>query len=537
MKGALAGAGTYTKALARTSKRPLLAWPLILFVVAIATSYSIADFYRASSARAGYSIAMEVAPIVTAISGSGTGLDSLGGIMANELALIVFTGVSIGAVMLAVGRTRKEEDLGRTEVLTAKPVGRLAPLAAGVIVVLASFLLFSVLVVTSLVAFDVPLIGPETGTATAASGGALTYGVLVFGYAALFAGIGFLGAELFDSARGATTFGIALFFAFYLVRIFVNSSDFEAWWTTPVGWFDAAEPFANTNWLPIGMFYIGAAALMGAAGIMRRRRDISTGVFSGGAGKSRAPGWLGTPTGLAWRLTRSTFAAWVLVSLVFGALFGYLLDQWVEVMELNLESMEAFGFTASTDSISQMVGIIAALFGGAMGVSAVGSFAREEQSTRLAFLLSKPLTRTRMWTSWIALALILGVVVAILAVASYGVAGDLSGEINALATMQTMAVYLVPVLFLTAVAAAGVGLRPGGIWIGWLVYGIAAVFSFLGEILQLPEWLLNLGPINGIGEVPMEDVSWLAIGIELGLSGLLVAVAVWAFNRREVVGS
>lgn len=537
MTGAFAGTCTYTKALARTSKRPLLAWPLILFVVAIATSYSIADFYRAPSARAGYSVAMEVAPIVTAISGSGTGLDSLGGIMANELAIIVFTGLAIGGVMLAVGRTRKEEDLGRTEMLTAKPVGRLAPLVAAVVVVAASFLLFTVLVVASLVAFGVPLIGPETGTATAASGGALTFGVLVFGYAAFFAGIGFLGAELFDSARGATIFGIALFFVFYLVRIFVNSSDIEAWWTTPVGWFDAAEPFANTNWIPIGMLYASAAIFVVAAGFIRRRRDITTGVISGGAGRAYAPSWLGTPAGLAWRLTRSSFAAWVLVSIVFGALFGYLLDQWVEVMELNLESMEAFGFSASTDSISQMVGIIAALFGGAMGVSAIGSFAREEQSTRLSYLLSKPVSRTRMWVSWMALALILGVVVAITTLAAYVIAGDLSAEIDAVGTMQAMAVYLVPVVFLTAVAAAGVGLRAGGIWIGWLVYGVAAVFSFLGEILQLPDWLLNLGPINGIGAVPMEDVSWLALGIEMGLSVLLVAVAVWAFNRREVVGS
>lgn len=521
--------------LARSHRLSLVIWPLALWATCELTASSIVEFYTAPSARAGYAAAIDTTPVITAISGSGTGLDSLGGIVANELAIILFTGLALAGILMSTSLTRGEEDRGRTELVTAKPVHRTTPLLAAMVLVVGMVVLLAAALLTSMALHGIPLVGGEEGTAAAATSGVVTYCLSVMAYGLVFAGVGFVAAELVVDVSGARILASAVFFVCYLVRIIVVATGSSAWWASPLGWFDHVEPFADTRLWPLGLLTATAVALFVAAFMIRRLRDLDSGVVRSCPGRAHGSALLGTPLGLWARLCRSTALIWVTLGLAMGVLLGYLLPDWVEVMELNLESLEAFGFTASADSISQMMGLIAALFGGAAGISVVSTIAGEESSERASVLLARPLSRQRWWAAGIAVACMMVIVVTGVTVGGYVASAAVSGaDLDAGRTVILMSSYLVPGLLFATLAAAGHGLRLGGHRVAWLVYAATAVLAFLGEIMNTPQWVLDLSPLNALGLVPIDDPDMLAVGVQLGVIVVAVVVARWAFRRREI---
>lgn len=71
-------------------------------------------------------------------------------------------------------------------------------------------------------------------------------------------------------------------------------------------------------------------------------------------------------------------------------------------------------------------------------------------------------------------------------------------------------------------------------WPAWVVFGISATFAFLGPMLDLPEWALELGPFDAVGNVPAETISWLGVGVESVLTVVLIGVRTWWMQRRDL---
>lgn len=540
----MTGALQMTRALLRTGRLRSLVWPLAVVALVATTAASIVEFYDEPASRGVYAAALAAASIMSAIGGASGGLDLLGGIVANELAIIMLPTVAAAGILLAIGATRSEEDHGRTELLTARRLGRLAPLAGAIASTALVLFLMAAFTVAGFVSFGIPLVGPEDGVPGPEHGGAWAYGALVFAYALLFAGVGFVAAELARDARSAGTLAFGVFGVAFGTRVWINGSghgvltgEVGLSWLTPVGWFDAVAPFAEMRWTPLALMFGTAAALMVLAGVLRHGRDLGSGVIAPRPGRTAAAGWVATPLGLTWRQARPGALAWLAGAVAMAALMGGQLPEWIGALQASQALLDAFGMSADATSITRMALLFGALLASAAGLAQLGRWSQEEPSGRVGLTLARAVSRRRLWTAHVIVTALITTGITVVSGAVYALTGWLALDDRAALDLGdvalTTAVLIVPGLLLLGIGALWVGVRGSTPWPAWALYGVAFVLVFIGPSLDVPEWSLNLGVFNAVGEVPSE-VSGIGVAVEAGLAVIAGAIGTHRLLSRDL---
>src|SRR6185503_16175864 len=84
---------------------------------------------------------------------------------------------------------------------------------------------------------------------------------------------------------------------------------------------------------------------------------------------------------------------------------------------------------------------------------------------------------------------------------------------------------------LAGVAAVAVAVRRP--WIGWLAVTFVVVSLYLGALLRLPRWLIDLSPI-GRTTVPT-DFPAIALTVMVVVAAALTLCAGWIYRSRDAV--
>lgn len=518
------GTGGVLRLHLRTAWRTLLAWPLGLAALVLAIGRGIVALYPSAADRAAYAASATITPGAVAFNGRWTDLHTLGGITANEVGFMGLVVFPLAGVVLAVGRTRREEDSGRIEALTARPVGRLAPLAAAALAIACAVAGFVLVCAAGLVAVGLP------------AAGSLAYAALLAATTLTWAGIGLLCAEVCRDARTATGLGLGLILVVFVLRAAADGAGWDLAWATPMGWLPEAAPFGERRRWPYAALLALAAATTALAVLTAHRRDLSGGLLAPRPGPARAPRRLGTPAGYAWRLTRPSALGWLVGLAVWGGCIGLLTDDMTAVLRGNPQLLAAFGIERPEDVVTSLAIALGALGAAAVAVQGVTRLAAEEDSGRLALVLAAPVSRRRLWLAWAAVIAAEVAVVMVLQALVFGMGtwvGTGARE-NLVASLGAALVLTLPALAILAASLALRGLAPG--WAGamWVAVAWGSVVAFLAETLDLPGWARDLSPFHLVGEVPLEDPRWGPIAA-LALATLtLTAVAVVAADRRDL---
>jgi len=81
------------------------------------------------------------------------------------------------------------------------------------------------------------------------------------------------------------------------------------------------------------------------------------------------------------------------------------------------------------------------------------------------------------------------------------------------------------------------GLVPRAVGAAWAFLGFVAFAGFLGPLLQLPDWVYDLSPVDRIPNVPVADFSvWPLIGLTL-IAVAMIAIGLVGFRRRDLTGA
>jgi ABC-2 type transport system permease protein len=78
------------------------------------------------------------------------------------------------------------------------------------------------------------------------------------------------------------------------------------------------------------------------------------------------------------------------------------------------------------------------------------------------------------------------------------------------------------------------GLAPRYVGLSWGVLVACLILGLLGQILQFPQWSLNLSPFSHIPLFPAEDIEALPMVILLVIGGLLISGGLLGFRRRDI---
>jgi ABC-2 type transport system permease protein len=78
------------------------------------------------------------------------------------------------------------------------------------------------------------------------------------------------------------------------------------------------------------------------------------------------------------------------------------------------------------------------------------------------------------------------------------------------------------------------GLAPGFVAVSWGFLVAFLLLGQLGQILQFPQWTLDLSPFSHIPMVPAEELEAMPLVILVLIAGGLIGAGLVGFRRRDV---
>jgi ABC-2 type transport system permease protein len=524
----------------RRDRWQLTIWTAGAGLLVFAASSAIGQQFAAESDRRGIVALAATNPAFLFLRGVPDGL-GVGAVLFFQM--FAFLGVMAGlfSTFLVVRHSRADEDLGRAELLGGTRATRTAPL-------------FTTLV---LAAFACLLIGAAVTLGLLGGGldprGALLTGLAVAVTGLVFAGVAAVAAQLLPTSRGANGVSAALVGAAYLVRgagdaLATPARDLtsaeSSWlsWLSPIGWGQRVGPFSDADLRPLLVSLAVAAALWGVALRIRSSRDLGSSLLRERPGRDRAGAGLRSPGGLAWTLHRPTLIGWAVGAAVLGAFAGALAPTIADAIESNAalsELIQRLSPTTRGDAVDIFATAILGLAGvlaAASGVQAALRLRGEEAEDRAELLLSTPLRRSAWMLSHLGVAGLSVVVVALAAGVAAGAAFAVTGFPDRFGSSLGAAVAHVPAaLVFVGLAATVYSMAPRlTVPLGWGLLALGLVVGQFGDLLRLPQAVQVLSPFAHSPGLPADELNPVAVLLLGALAGILAAVGVTAFRRRDL---
>lgn len=454
---------------------------------------------------------------------------SLGAVAVIKLTAFGASLIAVLFVFLVVRHSRAEEESGRLELVASGAVRRSAPLLAALAIGIGGSIALG-----GLTAIGVALAGLPIA-------GSIAFGVSWALSGMVFSGLAAVAAQVARSARAAIGLGMAGVAAAYALRAIGDLSEGDpgvASWLSPIGWSQQIRPFAGDRWWVISIPLAATLVLVLVAFLLQKNRDLGGGLLSDRPGP--AEGRIGSAAGLAWRLQRGSFAAWLVGLVAMGAVLGSIADNVSGL--LDAPQMREYlallgGRTGLVDAfLAAEVAILGAITS-AYAATAVIRLRSEESGGRADVILS---TNTRRW-AWVAGHTAIGLGgVGVLLVATgaaiglaYGLTIDEAG--TQFPRMVGAAAAQIPAAWVLggiAVLLFGIGAR----WVS-IIWGFFVAFIVVGEfgsLWGLPEWVMSLSPFAHSPRLPSEAVNGWELAALVGVAAIGVTGGLILFNRRDI---
>jgi ABC-2 type transport system permease protein len=362
------------------------------------------------------------------------------------------------------------------------------------------------------------------------------------GCGVVYAGVAAVTAQLAESARTATGLACTAVAAGFALRAVgdVNSSLSWLTWLSPQGWANHVEPFAANEFWILALFLLAGAATLLVAIRLREHRDLGLGMVTARPGPAGNPR-LNTPEALAGRIHRGTLLGWAVGMAAYGVVTGAVASTSDSLLTGNpqLEQVMAQigGAGAISDMLLSVMGTLTGLTVGGYAIATALRMRSEELADRVGPVLATPVSRTR-WLAGHLLFVVLGPAVLLTT------AGVVSGVFNSIevgslsdgfgAAFGAMLVQLPAALVLGGIAVALFGLAPRLTGLAWAVLVAALLLGQLGELLRLPQWVMDLSPYTHVPQGPVAAMNWTPMVLLTAVAAAFIAAGVVGFRRRDV---
>ena len=213
------------------------------------------------------------------------------------------------STFLAVRHTRKEEEEGRAEAVSATPAGRVLPTTATVVHGVLANVALGLFIALALIATGLD------------PGGSFVWGVAIMVSGIAFLAFGLFAAQLFRTSRGANSLSVTFVLAAYLLRGIGDAAGTPsedllhiapAWPSrlSPIGYGQFTGAFVENDLTPLLIPLAFASGLIGVVFGLQAVRDQGASLLAGRPGRATAGPVLSSSFGLAWRLNTSILLSW-----------------------------------------------------------------------------------------------------------------------------------------------------------------------------------------------------------------------------------
>ncbi|MGE2719034.1 ABC transporter permease [Mycolicibacterium celeriflavum] len=446
----------------------------------------------------------------------------LGAMMANEMMLTLIVATSILAILTVIRHTRAEEESGAAELVLSSVVGRYARTAAALVLVGA---VNAVLVVTLTLAMVV-------NSLDLVDAAAMSLGVS--GVAMVFGSVAAVTAQLWRQARtasGAAMGALAVAAVVRGVGDVINNSGSALSWFSPIAWAQQMRAFVDLRWWPLVLLVALTGGLIALAAALEGRRQYDDGTLpSSGESPDARP--IKRVLGLHLTLQRGQTIGWTIGLFLGGLAFGSMTKSLLDAAETN-EVIQRVIQQQGTDSAQTTMTQFLAAAATAYVVGAVLRVYTDEERGLGEVVLAGSVSRWRWLFTAVGSALLGSVLLMFVAGLGNGLgAGVTVGDAATVVRLTVAGFAYVPAMAVMAgIAALAVAVRRP--WIAWLAVAAVVVTLYLGPLLRLPRWLIDLSPVSRTTAPSDYPVTALIVMVLVGAALTWFAGAL--YRRRDAI--
>jgi ABC-2 type transport system permease protein len=447
---------------------------------------------------------------------------NLGAMMANELMLTLIVATSILSILTVIRHTRAEEESGAAELVLSSVVGRYARTYAALILVGGVNAVLAVTMTLAMSAIGFSIVDSA----------AMCLGIT--GVAMVFGALAAVAAQLWRQARTASGAAMAALALAALVRGIgdvINNSGSALSWFSPIAWAQQMRPFVDVRWWPFALLVALALGLMVLAAWLESRRQYDDGNIPSAGERPNARPITGV-FGLHLTLQRGQTIGWTVGLFLGGLAFGSMTKSLLDAAKDNpllARVLTAQGNDGVYTTMTQFLAAAATAY----VVGAVLRVYSDEQSGLGEAVLARAVSRWRWLLTAVASALVGSAVLMFFAGLGNGLgAGITLGEPQTIVRLTLAGLAYVPAMaVLAGVAALAVAVKRT--WIGWLAVIFVVTSLYLGALLRLPHWLIDLSPV-GRTTVPT-DFPAVALAVMVAVAAVLTLCGGWIYRSRDAL--
>lgn len=508
-------------------------WILSIAIFTIAIALMLPNLYTSSLEREIMAETMKN-PAITVMLGPGYGLDNYtdGAMMAHFM--LVFTALATGimGILLTVRHTREDEEEGRIEMIRSLPVGALSPLTATIIMIT-----IVNIVLTVIVGFGLYSLGFESMDLE----GSFLYGASIGVIGIYFAALTGLFAQLSTNSRSTLGYSFTFLIAAYIVRG-IGDIEYEILsLISPLGLILRTEVYVSNNWWPV-FATLGQSILLFALSLyLNSIRDLGAGFIPARPGRKYASSLLSSPLGLSIRLQRTSIIAWTVGMYVLGVSYGSILgdlEGFLDTSGVLLKMLPESADYSITERFITMLMTILSILGSIPVLLYVLKLKSEEKKARTAHLLARAVSKNSLIGSYTLIGLVAAPITQLMSVLGlWSAAIFVMDNLVSMDILFKSALAHLPAMWImVGLAVLLIGYLPNLTGLSWLYLGYSFFVVYMGEMLQLPDWMSNLSPFGHIPQIPMEEFSLVKMLVLIAITAILIVAGFVGYNTRDLEG-
>lgn len=457
---------------------------------------------------------------------------TLGAMYAHEMLLFCGLFAMIVSVLHVIGHTRKEEDLGLTELVRSFQVGRQANSLAVIMEVLFINIILSLFIALMMISFDVT-------TITVA--GSFLFGASIGIAGMIGAVIALVMAQIMPTSSSATGSTLGIIGLLYIIRAGTDVSNDTLSMINPLGWTYLTYPFTNNDWLPLVYALIFCMIVVVIAFMLEGARDMGAGYIPEREGRATAKKSLLSVRGLFMKINQGTIISWFIAFVIMGAAYGSIygdMQKFLESNELMKQMFSSTGISIEASFTSTIMMVMISLVA-ILPIVIVNKLFAEESRLYLSQIFATKVSRSQLYWTTIILAVLTSIVGILLAAGGLGGTAIMAMGDNSELSLSDFIIagynLLPTVLFVTSLAALALGWVPK---LGKFVY-LYLIYSFMLNyfegILDIPKWLSKTAIQSWPAQMPIEDFDGIVFITITMVSVVLMIIGFVGYRRRDMI--
>jgi polyether ionophore transport system permease protein len=382
------------------------------------------------------------------------------------------------------------------------------------------------------------------------SGRALLFGLAVLAPAAEFLAIGAVASQVMPTRARAAALAAGVFGAAFLLRAAGDAAGTVHFlvYVSPLGWVEQLHILGRSQ--PLWLLPIGGliGACIWATLFLAARRDLGASLVADADSAEPRTALLGSPLGIAVRLSWQATVRWLAVVIVAGVLYGALARSAGQAFASsgNLRRLsgdlthaaQAGLVSTGARAYAGIIFLLLATLLMAFAASAAGRLREDEAEGYLDNIVARPVSRQRWLAGRAALMLAVIVVAALLGGVVFWAAA--AAEHTGLGLSQLMQAGLnsaTPAIALAGLGILLLGFAPRLVSVAcWAALAWGFMVDLLGEVIPVNHWVMDTSLLRHLALAPAVSPDWRIGATYLAIFAVSAALGGWQFTRRDLRG-